>query len=74
VTADGRELWVIAARAGNTAHVGTRPVTITGLPRPSQWASVYTERRPIRITNGTLTDSFRPWQVHVYRVGVTPKS
>src|SRR5262249_31769496 len=73
-TADGPQLWVIAARAGNGAHVGTRPVTITGLPRPSRWASVYTERRPIRISNGTLTDTFRPWQVHVYRVGVTPKS
>jgi hypothetical protein len=29
---------------------------------------VYGEGRHVPIVDGTLTDSFRQWQVHVYRV------
>jgi ligand-binding SRPBCC domain-containing protein len=47
-------------------------VTITGLPRTVKWASVYTENRAVRVVDGTLTDRFARWQVHVYRFAVSP--
>jgi hypothetical protein len=59
-----KELWVLVARAGP----GTTNVTIKGLPRSLRFASVYTEHRLVTLANGTLTDRFSQWQVHVYRV------
>jgi hypothetical protein len=64
--ADEYELWVIAARHGP----GTQPVTITGLPESVQTATVYTEGRSVDVTNGSLTDSFSRWDVHVYRLEI----
>jgi pimeloyl-ACP methyl ester carboxylesterase len=62
-SAGHEELWLIVARHG----VGSRTVTITGLPTTTAGGTVYTEGRPIGVRRGTLTDRFRQWQVHVYR-------
>ena len=64
MTATGSRLWVLAA----SAAPGTARVTIGGLPRSTRWASVYTENRAIRVTDGSLTDRFSNWQVHVYEL------
>jgi hypothetical protein len=66
ITRTSRTLWVIAARYGS----GTKNVTITGLPPNIQNATVYTEHRRIRISNGRLTDRFNQWQVHIYELTV----
>ena len=60
--ADG-DTWVIAARNGT----GSQPVTISGLPTNLGTGDVYTENRKVTASNGTLTDSFNQWSVHVYR-------
>jgi hypothetical protein len=67
VTPSGGQLWAIAARSGP----GIGRVTITGLPAFARSAAVYGEGRRVPIVDGTLTDTFRRWQVHVYRV--TPR-
>jgi hypothetical protein len=59
----GRDLWVIAARSGE----GSRSVTIRGLPRAATGGRVYTEGRSITAAQGSLTDTFERWDVHVYR-------
>ena len=59
-----RELWVIAA--SNTP--GPRRVALAGLPRSARTAYVYDEGRAVGIAHGTLTDRFRQWQVHIYRI------
>jgi hypothetical protein len=59
----GRDLWVIAARSG----AGSRSVTISGLPAWATAAGVYTEGRSITAADGSLTDTFERWDVHVYR-------
>jgi hypothetical protein len=59
----GGDLWVIATRSGH----GSRMVTITGLPAAALNGSVYTEGRSITATDGSLTDAFDRWDVHVYR-------
>jgi hypothetical protein len=64
VTPSGGPLWAIAARSGP----GVGRVTIRGLPASARSAVVYGEGRHVPIVDGTLTDSFRQWQVHVYRV------
>jgi hypothetical protein len=56
--------WLIAAHDGS----GTRQVTISGLPGTITGATVYTEHRVIKIENGSFTDRFQPWQVHVYHL------
>jgi len=66
--ANASELWVIAARHGP----GAQPVTITGLPAAVQNGTVYTEGRSISVTNGSFTDTFSRWDVHVYRFAVPP--
>lgn len=60
----GRPLWVIAARTSP----GSGEVTITGLPAAARSATVYGEGRRVLLSHGTLSDTFRQWQVHVYRV------
>ena len=50
----GRDLWVIAASAGE----GSRTVTISGLPLSAKEASVYTEGRSIAASGGSFTDTF----------------
>lgn len=62
------DFWVIAARHGS----GTEPVAISGLPASVQTGSVYTEGRSISVTNGTFTDTFSRWDVHVYHFAVPP--
>jgi hypothetical protein len=64
----GRDLWVIAARSG----AGSRPVTISGLPGTAGEGTVYTEARAVTAVDGSLTDSFDRWDVHVYRFHVGP--
>jgi hypothetical protein len=60
----GGETWVIAARSGE----GSQAVTIGGLPASSSVAGVYREDRSVPVMNGTLTDTFDRWSVHVYRL------
>jgi hypothetical protein len=59
----GRELWVIAARSGESR----KAVTISGLPPSAAEAAVYTEGRSITAVAGSFTDTFDRWDVHVYR-------
>jgi hypothetical protein len=66
--AGASDLWVIAARDG----AGTAPVTITGLPAGIRTGTVYTEGRSVDVTNGSFTDTFSRWGVHVYRFAVPP--
>lgn len=66
--ASGSELWVIAARHGE----GSASVTISGLPATVREGAVYTEGRSIEVTNGSFTDTFSRWDVHVYRFTVPP--
>ena len=56
------DLWVIAARHG----AGTARVTIGGLPTAVSTGTVYTEGRSIAVSNGSFTDDFAQWGVHVY--------
>lgn len=62
------ELWIVAARSGT----GTQPVTISGLPPTVTTGSVYAEGRSVPVVNGSLTDSFDQWGVHVYHLTVPP--
>jgi len=66
VTPAGRRLWAIAARS----RPGVARVTIRGLPAGARWATVAGEGRRVRVLHGTLTDTFRRWQVHVYRIAL----
>ena len=56
------DLWVIAARRGP----GTARVTIGSLPAAISTGTVYTEGRSIAVSNGSFTDDFAQWGVHVY--------
>jgi hypothetical protein len=62
------DLWVIAARHGG----GSEPVTISGLPSSIESGVVYTEGRSISVQNGSFTDTFGQWDVHVYRFSLPP--
>jgi hypothetical protein len=62
------ELWVIAARHG----AGSEQVTISGLPAAVQTGTVYTENRSVEVRDGSFTDTFERWDVHVYRFQVPP--
>lgn len=62
------DLWVIAARSGE----GSREVTISGLPRSATTGTVYTEGRSVTAADGSVTDTFERWDVHVYRFRVPP--
>jgi hypothetical protein len=62
-----RQLFVIAARS----NPGGGHVTISGLPASVKSAAVYGEHRTVRVSDGTLSDTFRQWQVHVYRIPLT---
>ena len=64
VTPSGRQLWVIAARSSP----GVQHVAISGLPASVKSAAVYGERRTVQVSEGTLRDTFRQWQVHVYHI------
>jgi len=64
VTRSGTQLWVIAARSNGPLV----RVAISGLPGSARSAAVYGERRTVRVSRGTLRDTFRQWQVHVYRI------
>lgn len=59
---NGDDLWVIAARSG----AGTQSVRIDGLPAGVSSGTVYTEGRSVSVVNGSFTDSFSQWGVHVY--------
>jgi hypothetical protein len=56
------DLWLIAARSGP----GTRTVTFKGLPDWVHRGSVYTENRTVTASQGSLSDRFSQWDVHVY--------
>jgi hypothetical protein len=58
------DLWVLAANAAATSDT----VTISGLPSSVTTASVYTEGRSASVAGGALTDTFGPWEVHVYHL------
>ena len=58
------DLWVIAARSGS----GKQTVTISGLPSTITSGTVYTEGRSVSVSNGSFTDSFDQWGVHVYHL------
>lgn len=58
------DLWVLAARAGT----GAGSVTISGLPASVPTATVYTEGRSVSVANGSITDEFGQWGVHVYHL------
>jgi hypothetical protein len=60
------ELWVMAARHG----AGSQGVTISGLPPTVTNGTVYAEGRSIAVSNGSFTDTFDRWDVHVYRFTV----
>jgi hypothetical protein len=62
------DLWVLAARSGE----GSQAVTISGLPPAVTSGTVYTEGRSIPVENGSFTDTFDRWDVHVYRFDATP--
>ncbi len=64
VTPTGRQLFVIAAHS----DAGVGRVTISGLPISAESAAVYGERRTVQVSDGTLSDTFRQWQVHIYRI------
>jgi hypothetical protein len=66
LTEAGRQLWVIASRGGVGAPA--RAVTVSGLPAAVRSAVVYGEGRSVRVAHGVLRDTFRRWQVHVYRL------
>jgi hypothetical protein len=62
------DLWVIAARSGT----GSSQVTISGLPSGRTSGTVYTEGRAIPAADGSFTDTFDQWDVHVYRFAAPP--
>ncbi len=64
----GQDLWVLAARAG----AGSARVTISGLPSGISSGTVYTEGRSVPVTNGSFTDVFPQWGVHVYHFVPNP--
>jgi hypothetical protein len=62
------DLWVIAARGGR----GSSQVTISGLPSGRTSGTVYTEGRSVAAADGSFTDTFEQWDVHVYRFAAPP--
>jgi len=60
------DLWVIASRSGS----GNQPITISGLPPGVTTGTVYTENRSISVANGSFTDTFGQWDVHVYHFSI----
>ena len=60
--ATSSDIWVMAARSGS----GTQNVTISGLPASVTSGTVYTEGRSVAVSNGSFTDNFGQWGVHVY--------
>ena len=69
--ATSNDLWVIAARSGT----GSQTVSISGLPSGVTSGDVYTENRSVSVSNGSFSDTFGQWDVHVYHFttsGTTP--
>jgi hypothetical protein len=62
------DVWVIAAHSG----ADSTPVTIDGLPSTVRTGTVYTEGRSVTAVNGSFTDTFDRWGVHVYHFRVEP--
>ena len=60
--ATSNDLWVIAARSGT----GSQTVSISGLPSGITSGDVYTENRSVSVSNGSFSDTFGQWDVHVY--------
>ena len=63
---NANDLWVMAARSGP----GSVGVTIDGLPPTVTTGTVYTEGRSVPVVNGSFTDTFDRWGVHVYHLVV----
>jgi hypothetical protein len=68
--ATSSDLWVLAARSG----AGPQSVTISGLPANITTGSVYTENRSVSVSNGSFTDAFGQWDVHVYHFTIGTSS
>jgi hypothetical protein len=62
------DVWVIAARHGE----GPQAVTISGLPARIGTGTVYTEGRSVAVQDGSFTDTFERWGVHVYHFRIEP--
>jgi hypothetical protein len=62
------DVWVIAARHGQ----GSQSVTIGGLPAGVRSGTVYTEGRSVPVTDGSFTETFERWGVHVYHFRIEP--
>jgi hypothetical protein len=62
------DVWVIAAHSGPDST----PVTIDGLPSTVRAGTVYTEGRSVTAVNGSFTDTFDRWGVHIYHFHVEP--
>jgi hypothetical protein len=60
--ATSNDFWVIAARSGS----GNQTVTISGLPAGISSGDVYTENRTVNVSNGSFSDTFGQWGVHIY--------
>jgi hypothetical protein len=63
------DVWVIAAHSG----ANSTPVTIGGLPPSVKTGTVYTESRSVTAVNGSFTDTFDHWGVHVYHFRIEPQ-
>jgi hypothetical protein len=60
----GGDIFVIAVNSTEQAITAR----ISGLPASPNTAALPFENRSIRLSNGTFTDSFNPWGVHIYKL------
>jgi hypothetical protein len=68
IGATSDDVWVIAAH-GSTESAS---VTVGGLPSTVKTGTVYTESRSVTAVDGSFTDTFDGWGVHVYHFRVEP--
>jgi hypothetical protein len=75
VSDEGTHTWVFAARLtdiiANPADASAPPLsttlTVSGFSG-SGTATVFGESRTVPVVNGAITDSFSPYQVHIYQI------
>jgi hypothetical protein len=74
VREDANNIWVFAARLSELSEASSAPIStqfsISGLSG-NKIAMVYSEGRNVPVSNGVFTDSFAPYEVHIYQI---PKS
>lgn len=74
VREDSSNVWVFAARltdplctpGEDTAPAVTTQFTVSSLGNAT--AAVFGENRNVAVSNGVFTDSFAPWDVHIYKI------